>query len=63
MEIDNRDGWRMWDQHYGLTAQRTPYTYGKVQIVRREWDEPRTVDPNCLPPEMNIIGLYWRPHA
>lgn len=56
------DGWNPWVPAFGYeTWADSPYSRDEVKIVRDDWQDPVTVDPNRLHPMMNVIGLYWRP--
>jgi hypothetical protein len=52
-------GWRDWYSPYGMSFE--PYEHEKVWIWRREWEAPSLVVPRGLDPQMNVIGLLWKP--
>lgn len=51
-------GWALWAYP---VADDSPYLYSHVEIWRQEWATPRAVSPWNLPPQMNVVDLYWRP--
>ena len=51
-------GWSLWAY---AASDDSPYCYRTVEIWRHEWAEPRCVTPWNLPPQMNVVDLYWRP--
>lgn len=58
-------GWRCWA---GMRASGTtmlhgkrPYDYVEIEIWREGWDDAQLVDPCQMAPEMNVVGLWWRP--
>lgn len=61
------NGWRHWAYEFqrimGANGheQLGPYSYDKVWIWRLEWDFPEAACPRTMDPQMNVIGLYWKP--
>ena len=39
----------------------SPYAHERVEILRKEWENTRLINPSDLQPEFNVGGLYWRP--
>lgn len=62
-------GWLPWASPYqrvfdGSVHGQSPYDWPRVWIWRPEWTGlPREVEPTKLAPEMNVIGLWWKPWA
>lgn len=47
------DGWHDW-------CYSSPYAHDRVEAMRHDWAEPKTLSPRELHPMMNVSGLYWR---
>jgi hypothetical protein len=38
-----------------------PWQFERIELRRNEWAETRVINPNQMPPEMNVADLWWRP--
>ena len=52
-------GWLPWINSYGIDRPE-PYDYAEVETWREGWTVPHLGVPGDNP-EMNAVGLYWRP--
>lgn len=52
-------GWHSF-MHAGVPGVPNPFSYNEIEVWREGWPSPVRQRPGEFP-EMNAVGLYWRP--
>lgn len=56
----SEEPWRPYIDTYCSQKSR-PWDHDRIQIYRKEWDEPQILNWPDINPYLNAEGLMWRP--